>query len=134
MSHTTPQAKDTSSKERQKNLELLETSFNNILTKQDQEVIDPKHPVSVWEEHEYPRIPLFNRKENFARFDLETLFFAFYYQQGTYQQYLAAVELKKKNWKFVKKFETWFKKVESGSESANTNTAAQGPVLSANNQ
>ena len=115
-------------------MDLLETSFNNILTKQDQEVIDPKHPVSVWEEHEYPRIPLFNRKENFARFDLETLFFAFYYQQGTYQQYLAAVELKKKNWKFVKKFETWFKKVESGSESANTNTVAQGPTLSANGQ
>ena len=115
-------------------MDLLETSFNNILTKQDQEVIDPKHPVSVWEEHEYPRIPLFNRKENFSRFDLETLFFAFYYQQGTYQQYLAAVELKKKNWKFVKKFETWCKKVESGSESANTNTAAQGPTLSANGQ
>ena len=45
--------------------------------------------------------------------DLETLFFAFYYQQGTDQQYLAAVELKKKNWKFVKKFETWFKKMEN---------------------
>lgn len=69
--------------------------------------------MSVWEEHDYPRVPLFNRKENFARFDLETLFFAFYYQQGTYQQYLAAVELKKKNWRFVKKFETWFKKVDS---------------------
>lgn len=49
---------------------------------------------------------------NFARFDLETLFFAFYYQQETYQQYLAAVELKKENWLFNKRFETWFKKVE----------------------
>lgn len=62
-------------------------------------------------------MPLYNRTENFARFDLETLFFAFYYQQGTDQQYLAAVELKRKNWKFVKKFETWFKKVEPTSES-----------------
>lgn len=53
---------------------------------------------------------MYNRKDNFSRFDLETLFFAFYYQQGTHQQYMAAVELKKKNWKFNKKFVTWFKK------------------------
>lgn len=91
------------------------------MIKQDQEVIDPKKPVSVWEElDDYPRVPLYNRKENFSKFDLETLFFAFYYQQGTYQQYLAAVELKKKNWKFVKKFETWFKKVEGDPSSTRT--------------
>ena len=71
--------KDMTSSERRHNLELLETSFKNILTKQDQEVIDPKHPVPVWEEHDFPRVPLFNRKENFSKFDLETLFFAFYY-------------------------------------------------------
>lgn len=47
-------------------------------------MIDPKHPMGVWDENEYPRVPLFNKKENFSNFDLETLFFAFYYQQGTY--------------------------------------------------
>lgn len=66
---------------------------------QDQEVVDPKHPVSVLhhdsEVHDYPTVPLYNRKDNFSRFDLETLFFAFYYQQGTHQQHMAAVELKK---------------------------------------
>ena len=31
----------------------------------------------------------------FERYDVDTLFFIFYYQQGTYQQYLAAKELKK---------------------------------------
>ena len=73
--------KDTSLSERKHNLDLLETSFRNILTMQDQEVIDEtKQPLSVWEEHDYPRVPLFNRKENFSKFDLETLFFAFYYQ------------------------------------------------------
>lgn len=77
---------------------------------QDQEVVDPKHPVSLKEVHKYPTVPLYNRNDSFAKFDLETLFFAFYYQQGTYQQYLAAVELKKKNWKFNKKFDTWFRK------------------------
>ena len=64
--------------------DLLDASFRNIPKPQDQEVIDPKHAMSVWEEHNYPTVPLFNRKENFQKMDLDTLFFAFYYQQGTY--------------------------------------------------
>ena len=78
-----PMMKDTTQSERRHNLEMLDASFRNILTKQDQMVLDPKHPQAVWEEHNYPRVPLFNWRENFERFDLETLFFAFYYQQGT---------------------------------------------------
>lgn len=35
--------------------------------------------------HEFPTVPMFARKENFAMFDLETLFFVFYHQQGTQQ-------------------------------------------------
>jgi CCR4-NOT transcriptional regulation complex NOT5 subunit len=42
-------------------------------------VIDPKHPSAVSETHSYPTVPLFNRRENFAKFNLETLFFAFYH-------------------------------------------------------
>ena len=38
------------------------------------------------------------------------MFFAFYYQQGTYQQYLAAEELKKRGWLFHIRFQTWIKK------------------------
>lgn len=64
----------------------------------------------------FPTVPLFNRRENFAAFDLDTLFFSFYYQQGTYQQYLAAIELKKKNWMFHKKYQTWFRKVEASDQ------------------
>jgi len=66
-------------------MEMLDVSFKNIPTPQDQESIDPKHPTSVWEDNNFPTVPLFNRKENFAKFDIDTLFFAFYYQQGTYQ-------------------------------------------------
>lgn len=83
----------------------------------DQDVKDPKHPVPLKEENMFPTVPLYNRRENFAKFDLDTLFFAFYYQQGTYQQYLAAIELKKQNWQFNKKYKTWFKKVEDGTKS-----------------
>ena len=64
--------------------DLLDASFRNIPKPQDQEAIESKHAMSVWEEHNYPTVPLFNRKENFQKMDLDTLFFAFYYQQGTY--------------------------------------------------
>lgn len=73
---------------------------------------DPKQPVGVWLKQKYPTVPMYAQAANFSHFDLETLFFAFYYQQETYQQYLAAVELKKENWLFNKRFETWFKKVD----------------------
>ncbi|CAN6839986.1 unnamed protein product [Brassica oleracea] len=38
----------------------------------------------------------------------DTLFFAFYHQQNSYQQYLAAKELKKQSWRYHRKFNTWF--------------------------
>ena len=44
----------------------------------------------------------------FKKFDLDILFFIFYHQQGTYQQYLAAKELKARSWIFHKKFQSWF--------------------------
>ena len=51
---------------RTKNLpDLLNASFRNIPKPQDQEAIDPKNAMSVWEEHNYPTVPLFNRKEHF---------------------------------------------------------------------
>ena len=71
-----------------------------------------KNPVTLRDEHLFPSVPMYNRRESFTKFDLDTLFFAFYYEQGTYQQYLAAIELKKKNWMFHKKYHTWFRKTE----------------------
>lgn len=44
----------------------------------------------------------------FEKLDLETLFFIFYHKQGTYQQFLAAKELKRKSWRFHTKYLTWF--------------------------
>jgi len=48
----------------------------------------------------------------FERLPMDTLFFAFYYQQGSYQQYLAAKQLKKHSWRFHKKYMTWFQRHE----------------------
>ncbi|KAK3823549.1 MAG: Not1 N-terminal domain, CCR4-Not complex component-domain-containing protein [Benniella sp.] len=63
----------------------------------------------------YPQTPppgLFENPAMFEKFDVDTLFFIFYYQQGTYQQYLAAKELKKQSWRFHKKYLTWFQRHE----------------------
>jgi CCR4-NOT transcription complex subunit 3 len=35
-----------------------------------------------------------------------------FYLQGTYQQYLAARELKKQSWRYHKKYNTWFQRHE----------------------
>lgn len=63
---------------------MLDTSYYNCPEPQDQVVIDPKQPVGVWPRHSYPTVPMCARASNFALFDLETLFFAFYYQQESY--------------------------------------------------
>lgn len=48
----------------------------------------------------------------FERLPMDSLFLAFYYQQGSYQQYLAARQLKKNSWRFHKKYMTWFQRHE----------------------
>ena len=48
----------------------------------------------------------------FERLSYDTLFLAFYYQQGSYQQYLAAKQLKKHSWRYHRKYMTWFQRHE----------------------
>ncbi|KAG1136967.1 hypothetical protein G6F37_010600 [Rhizopus arrhizus] len=62
----------------------------------------------------YPQQPLaiFENPSLFEKFDTDALFFIFYYQQGTYQQYLAGRELKKQSWRFHQKYLTWFQRHE----------------------
>lgn len=54
--------------------------------------------------------PVFEDPAIFEKFNPDTLFFIFYYEQGTYQQFLAARELKKQSWRFHKKYKTWFQR------------------------
>lgn len=44
----------------------------------------------------------------FERLDTEALFFSFYYQPGSFQQYLAARELKRQSWRYHKHHGAWF--------------------------
>lgn len=61
----------------------------------------PTQPPSIQENHLL-----------FEKIPMDSLFFAFYYQPGTYAQFLAAKHLKKHSWRFHKKYMTWFQRHE----------------------
>ena len=62
-------------------LHLLDASYRNIPQPWDQGAQDPKNQVRMSEcNTTYPTVPMFNRADNFRNYDLDTLFFAFYYQ------------------------------------------------------
>lgn len=69
-----------------------------------------KHPTPA----HYPQEPLavFDDPSLYRKIDTDTLFYVFYYKQGTYQQYLAAKELKRQSWRFHKQYQTWFQRHE----------------------
>lgn len=62
----------------------------------------------------YPQHPLPTLEDArlYSRVDTDTLFYVFYYRQGTYQQYLAAKALKNQSWRFHKQYQTWFQRHE----------------------
>lgn len=75
------------------NLELLEASMRRLPEAIDiesrQKQYTPRNPVHHTPPY-YPSTPLslFDSAAAFEKFDTDTLFFIFYYQQGTYQQYV----------------------------------------------
>ncbi|KAK4518529.1 uncharacterized protein ATC70_008747 [Mucor velutinosus] len=95
--------------------QMLDASFQHVPDLIDSErpkVYQPRNPFS--NPSYYPQQPLiiFDNPALYEKFDMNTLFYIFYYQQGTYQQYLAAKELKKQSWRFHKKYLTWFQRHE----------------------
>ena len=56
--------------------------------------------------------PIFDDPRLYGRVDPDTLFYVFYYKQGTHQQYLAAKALKDQSWRFHKQYQTWFQRHE----------------------
>ena len=73
----------------------------------------PSNPWAYTPSH-YPQEPLgiFDDPRLYSRIDTDSLFYAFYYRQGTYQQYLAAKALKSQSWRFHKQYQTWFQRHE----------------------
>ena len=73
----------------------------------------PKNPATFTPSH-YPQEPLavFDDPRLYDKIDTDSLFYSFYYRQGTYQQYLAAKALKNQSWRFHKQYQTWFQRLE----------------------
>ena len=73
----------------------------------------PSNPYPYTPAH-YPQtpLPIFDDPRLYSRIDTDSLFYAFYYRQGTYQQYLAAKALKGQSWRFHKQYQTWFQRHE----------------------
>ena len=64
----------------------------------------------------YPQevLPIFDDPAMYepTRMETDTLFYIFYYRQGTNQQYHAARALKNQSWRFHKQYQTWFQRHE----------------------
>ena len=62
----------------------------------------------------YPQEPhvIIDNPELYSKIDTDTLFYIFYYRQGSYQQHLAAKSLKNQSWRFHKQYQTWFQRHE----------------------
>ncbi|MBA0861239.1 hypothetical protein Goshw_025969 [Gossypium schwendimanii] len=104
------------------NLQMLEAAYYKIPQPKDSErarSYTPKHPAATPASYPQVQAPIVNNPAFWERISLDgygtgtdTLFFAFYYQQNTYQQYLAAKELKKQSWRYHRKYNTWFQRHE----------------------
>jgi CCR4-NOT transcription complex subunit 3 len=57
-------------------------------------------------------LPIFDDPRLYGKIDPDTLFYVFYYKQGTHHQYLAAKALKDQSWRFHKQYQTWFQRHE----------------------
>lgn len=74
----------------------------------------PEHPVSTAATACFPKepLPIFDDPRLYSRIDPDTLFYVFYYKQGSPHQYLAAKALKDQSWRFHKQYQTWFQRHE----------------------
>ncbi|KAL1743909.1 Not1 N-terminal domain, CCR4-Not complex component-domain-containing protein [Schizophyllum fasciatum] len=92
---------------------MLEGGYSNLPQPADTD--KPKYYVPRNPYHSpsyYPQVPhpYLSTPRAFTNMDVETLFYVFYYLPGTYQQFLAARELKRQSWRFHVKYLTWFQR------------------------
>lgn len=100
------------------NLQMLEAAYHRLPQPKDSERSKnyvPRHPAVTPASYPQSQAPIVSHPNFWERIGSDTLatdmlFFAFYYQQNTYQQYLAAKELKKQSWRFHRRYNTWFQR------------------------
>ncbi|KAJ8523037.1 hypothetical protein ONZ45_g489 [Pleurotus djamor] len=92
---------------------MLEGGYPNIPQPQDTakpKYYVPRNPYQTPPYYPQTPHPLLSTAGIFSQLDVETLFYVFYFLPGTYQQYLAAKELKRQSWRFHVKYLTWFQR------------------------
>ncbi|KAH9955542.1 Not1 N-terminal domain, CCR4-Not complex component-domain-containing protein [Russula dissimulans] len=92
---------------------LLDGGYSNMPQPQDTEkpkYYVPRNPYQAPSYYPQTTNPILSSPPLFAQLDVETLFYVFYFLPGTYQQFLAAKELKRQSWRFHVKYLTWFQR------------------------
>lgn len=92
---------------------MLDTSYSHAPLPQDTEkpkYYNPRNPYATPSYYPQNLLAVLSSPALFAKLDVETLFYVFYYLPGTYFQYLAAQELKRQSWRFHVKYLTWFQR------------------------
>ncbi|KAL1141014.1 hypothetical protein AAG570_000940, partial [Ranatra chinensis] len=102
-------------KEHQLQFQMMEAAFYHMPHPSDSERVRnylPRTPCAT--PVYYHQVPLAHSDtlEFFQRLSTETLFFIFYYMEGSKAQYLAAKALKKQSWRFHTKYMMWFQRHE----------------------
>uniref|UniRef100_T1IZ81 CCR4-NOT transcription complex subunit 3 n=1 Tax=Strigamia maritima TaxID=126957 RepID=T1IZ81_STRMM len=96
-------------------LGMLEAAFHHLPHPSDSERLRhylPRNPFPTPSYYAQTPPPHSDTVEFFQRLPTETLFFIFYYMEGTKAQYLAAKALKKQSWRFHTKYMMWFQRHE----------------------
>ncbi|KAG9389945.1 CCR4-NOT transcription complex subunit 3 [Carpediemonas membranifera] len=110
----TPQHPGTASREpvHVRERAALEFGLSNV-TLSDVHKPRPYHPVRPTATPSYyPQTPMAEAAQFkwYKAQQLDTLFFVFYYEPNTYNQYLASIALKGHDWRFNKRFQTWMQR------------------------
>ncbi|GFG31476.1 hypothetical protein Cfor_11955 [Coptotermes formosanus] len=102
-------------KEHQCQFQMMEAAYYHMPHPSDSERLRtylPRNPVPTPVYYHQVPLPHSDTVEFFQRLSTETLFFIFYYMEGTKAQYLAAKALKKQSWRFHTKYMMWFQRHE----------------------
>ncbi|KAL5473121.1 hypothetical protein EMCRGX_G027567 [Ephydatia muelleri] len=103
------------SQEKLYQLKMLEAASKHLPQLSDSERVRPyiqRTPCTTAACHHQHPPPHFDTFEFYQRLSLESLFFIFYYMEGTKAQYMAAKALKKLSWRFHTKYMMWFQRLE----------------------
>ncbi|XP_011494984.1 PREDICTED: CCR4-NOT transcription complex subunit 3 [Ceratosolen solmsi marchali] len=102
-------------KEHQHQFQMMESAYYHMPHPSDSERLRPYLPRNNCPTPPYyqqVQLPHSDTVEFFQRLSTETLFFIFYYMEGSKGQYLAAKALKKQSWRFHTKYMMWFQRHE----------------------